>query len=153
MEIILEQRFIKREQRNDSTDNVGNVVRPVENRTFRTKCGPLGQNATSTGQVFPVKSWSISYALPNLQTHTETSTRTHKQARLKAIKFTITETTVHWARHPKLHSSNHIRQLYNMSHVLKYVFKPLQKSVGTACLNPVTSGSRHLCSLIKLLAN
>lgn len=77
MEIILEQRFIKREQRNDSTDNVGNVVRPVENRTFRTKCGPLGQNATSTGQVFPVKSWSISYALPNLQTHTETSTHTH----------------------------------------------------------------------------
>lgn len=34
--------FFKREQRNNSTDDMrGNVVRPVENRTSRTKRGPL----------------------------------------------------------------------------------------------------------------
>lgn len=46
MEKIPEQRFFfKREQRNNSADDMrGNVVRPVENRTSRTKCGPLGHD-------------------------------------------------------------------------------------------------------------
>lgn len=107
------------------------------------------KNTTSTGQVFPVKSWSISYAPPDL--HTQRDTNTHKHGCRPSDSVNVTP--VDWARHPGLHSSNHIRQLYNTSHVLKYVINSLLKTIGTAYFNPVTSGSRRLCLLIKLLAN
>ena len=83
MEIMLEQRFIQQKLRNGSTDNVENVARLSEERTFRVKRLIFGQDSASTGQVFPVNSWTIRPG------------------------------------HPELHSSNHIRQLYTMSHVLK----------------------------------